>query len=145
MKVLVVGAGIGGVGLPQGLHRAGVEVRVLERRPALVADGYRMRLDEHGMAALSECLPAKMVELLRATANPTRPSRTTVFDHRLNPLTPLTERPAEADLAHSSVVTNNRTLLEVLIEGLSTVVEFDRTVVAAIDKGDGVVVEFADG
>lgn len=145
MKVLVVGAGIGGLCLAQGLRRAGIDVRVLERGAAPAAGGYRMRIDEHGMAALSRCLPPELVSLLRAAGNPDRPLRTTIFDHRLNPLAPPGERAAGADPSHASVVTNNRTLREVLLAGLADRVEFGRTVVAATDKGDGVVVDLAGG
>ncbi len=47
MKVAVVGAGIGGLCLAQGLRRNGIEVTVYERDDALSSrgQGYRVHLD----------------------------------------------------------------------------------------------------
>lgn len=145
LKVLVVGAGIGGLGLAQGLRRAGVDVRVYERQSAAGALGQpsRIRIDEHGVRALSRCLPPDLMELFRASSNPVGPLRAGVFDHQLAPLAAPTER--AADPAHASAVSNDRTLREVLLAGLGDVVEFGRAVVDVGDKGDHVVLHFADG
>ncbi|HTR91913.1 MAG TPA: NAD(P)-binding protein [Trebonia sp.] len=62
MKVAVIGAGIGGLTLAQGLVRAGVDVSVYERDPALDSrgQGYRIRL--HAAAALEACLPPDLYD-----------------------------------------------------------------------------------
>ncbi|MFJ9351090.1 FAD-dependent monooxygenase [Streptomyces sp. NPDC101237] len=59
MKVLVIGAGLGGLALAQGLNRDGVRVRVFERRSdrTVGLQGYGLHLNEAGCAALRECLP----------------------------------------------------------------------------------------
>jgi 2-polyprenyl-6-methoxyphenol hydroxylase-like FAD-dependent oxidoreductase len=86
MRVLVAGAGIGGLALAQGLRRRGVEVAVFERDPAAVArgQGYRLRIDAGGNEALARCLPDDLFALYRATANRPYISRGNVFDEQLN-------------------------------------------------------------
>jgi 2-polyprenyl-6-methoxyphenol hydroxylase-like FAD-dependent oxidoreductase len=60
MRVLVIGGGIGGLCLANGLVQAGIEVEVFERSarysPALPGDG--LHLDSHGLHALRANLPA---------------------------------------------------------------------------------------
>ena len=82
MKVAVIGAGIGGLALAQGLTRAGVDVTVYERDAALDSrrQGYRIHL--HAAAALEVCLPPDLYELCLATAG--QPS-TQVTGGRLGP------------------------------------------------------------
>ncbi|WP_052488989.1 NAD(P)/FAD-dependent oxidoreductase [Streptomyces sp. 150FB] len=61
MRVLIVGAGLGGLCLAQGLLHAGVEVTVLERRGAAGEQPatYGIHLNTDGMRALHACLPEK--------------------------------------------------------------------------------------
>jgi 2-polyprenyl-6-methoxyphenol hydroxylase-like FAD-dependent oxidoreductase len=68
MRVIVVGAGLGGLTLAQGLRRAGIDVAVYERdgvqgRP----QGVSLHFDERGMAALRACLPPEHVAMAEAT------------------------------------------------------------------------------
>ena len=85
VKVLVVGAGIGGLCLAQGLLRRGVDVAVYERDAALESrgQGYRLHLDAG--AALHSCLAPDLYQLCVATAG--RPSTSvTVVTKRLRRL-----------------------------------------------------------
>ncbi|MBE2999560.1 FAD-dependent monooxygenase [Nocardiopsis sp. HNM0947] len=54
MDVVVVGAGIAGVGAARAAHRAGHRVRVLERAPALRTGGYAIVLWPNGAAVLGD-------------------------------------------------------------------------------------------
>jgi 2-polyprenyl-6-methoxyphenol hydroxylase-like FAD-dependent oxidoreductase len=150
VKVIVVGAGIGGLCLAQGLRQAGIDVYVYERAAAVAVTGYRIRINEQGLTALRRCLPAEMIALLHASGNHPRPLRTVIFNHQLTALSATDERPADA--AHASLVTNNLTLREVLLTGLADsagddrpVVAFEHTVVAARDCGHRGVVTLANG
>src|SRR5437764_13260541 len=75
LRVLVVGGGLGGVCLAQGLRKVGISVAVYERDSGALArtQGYRFHLDTRGEEALRECLPPSLYELFLATRG--QPSR----------------------------------------------------------------------
>ncbi|MER6571693.1 FAD-dependent monooxygenase [Streptomyces sp. NPDC001093] len=66
MRVSVVGAGLGGLALAQGLRGAGIEAEVFERDPGIGArfQGYRLVLDPDGFQAVRACLPTRWHPLL---------------------------------------------------------------------------------
>ncbi|MFC4587676.1 FAD-dependent oxidoreductase [Sphaerisporangium corydalis] len=70
MKVIVIGAGLGGLGLAHALLAQGVHAEVFERDTALTArfQGYRVGLGEQGLAALERCVPVRLHPLLRAVS-----------------------------------------------------------------------------
>ncbi|NEB75555.1 FAD-dependent monooxygenase [Streptomyces sp. SID14478] len=88
MKVLVIGAGLGGLALAQGLQRDGVDVQVFERRSdrTVGLQGYGLHLNEAGCAALRECLPPAIWAEIDADAGYAG-STAGFYDHRLRPLT----------------------------------------------------------
>lgn len=59
LHVVVVGAGIGGLCLAQGLRRAGIDVSVYERGagPGRPWEGYLIDVNPAGSRALRACLP----------------------------------------------------------------------------------------
>ncbi|MFI0421133.1 FAD-dependent oxidoreductase [Spongiactinospora sp. 9N601] len=69
MKVLIAGAGLGGLCLAQGLRRAGFEVVVFERdaSPYARGQGHRVHIDDRGEDALRACLPEPLFELFMRT------------------------------------------------------------------------------
>jgi 2-polyprenyl-6-methoxyphenol hydroxylase-like FAD-dependent oxidoreductase len=147
LDVLVVGAGMGGLCLAQGLRKAGVRVRLFERdaTPHTRGQGYRLRIDEHGVDALARCLPDELFALFRATTNPPHPPRGIVFDHRLRQIDSLADALGPAERRRLSTVANRRTLRQILLAGLSDAVDFGREVVAVRDTGHGVTARLADG
>jgi 2-polyprenyl-6-methoxyphenol hydroxylase-like FAD-dependent oxidoreductase len=87
LKVLIVGAGTGGLCLAQGLTVDHIDVEVFERdeTPADRQQGYRLSLSATGNRALRACLPAPRFARLLASA--ARPSQGVTFlDHRLQRL-----------------------------------------------------------
>jgi 2-polyprenyl-6-methoxyphenol hydroxylase-like FAD-dependent oxidoreductase len=58
-EIMIIGGGIGGLCLAQGLHSAGVPVTVYERTEARTdwLQGYRIHINPHGSRALHDCLP----------------------------------------------------------------------------------------
>lgn len=73
MKVIIIGAGLGGLCLANGLYREGVEVRVFERYPSAEADkqGYFIHLEGPGREALRRCLNEQGWDDFLATSTPT--------------------------------------------------------------------------
>ncbi|RBQ16324.1 FAD-dependent monooxygenase [Spongiactinospora rosea] len=68
MRVIVIGAGLGGLTLAQGLHRAGIDVVVYERdRVEGRPQGISLHMDDRGAAALRACLPHGHAAMAEAT------------------------------------------------------------------------------
>ncbi|RLL71555.1 FAD-dependent monooxygenase [Ochrobactrum soli] len=69
--VAIIGAGLGGLALAQGLNRAGIAFDVYERDPAPDSriQGYRIRIDADGQRALAAVLPSDLYMLFRQTAS----------------------------------------------------------------------------
>lgn len=88
MRVLIIGAGIGGLALAQALHAAGIAVAVHDRDPHVAATGgYQLHLDDEACAVLRRHLPPGAYEaLLASSANRSSHRRITFTDHRLRPL-----------------------------------------------------------
>jgi len=67
--VLIIGGGIGGLTLAQGLKRAGISASVYERDRTLTdrLQGYRVHISPTGALALHECLPPHLFEVFDRT------------------------------------------------------------------------------
>jgi 2-polyprenyl-6-methoxyphenol hydroxylase-like FAD-dependent oxidoreductase len=150
-RVLVIGAGLGGLCLAQGLHQAGISVTVYERDPSPEArtQGYRFHMDIRGEEALRACLPPSLYELAMATrAQPS--TGATVFkivDGELQ--VAITGR--FPDRGSSAFVTvgssiDRLTLRQVLLAGLDDVVHFGKEFTRYEQRPDGTIRAcFADG
>jgi 2-polyprenyl-6-methoxyphenol hydroxylase-like FAD-dependent oxidoreductase len=139
MKVAVIGAGIGGLALAQGLMRAGIGVTVYERDHSLDARGQGYRIHLHAAAALEACLPPDLYELCAATAG--KPStQVTVMTGGLRIL-----RRTEVNPAGVSTSVNRQTLREILAARLADVIKFGQTCTGFSQDAHGVRVRFADG
>jgi 2-polyprenyl-6-methoxyphenol hydroxylase-like FAD-dependent oxidoreductase len=146
VRVAIVGAGLGGLCLAQGLRRHGAEVRVYERDAALDSrgQGYRLHLDAG--PALHACLPPDLYELCVATCG--RPStRMTVVrgDLRVLKSVEFGPPPDPADPATLSTSANRHTLREILAARLEDTLEFGRACTGFEQGAGGVRVDFADG
>jgi 2-polyprenyl-6-methoxyphenol hydroxylase-like FAD-dependent oxidoreductase len=87
LRVLVVGAGTGGLCLAHGLRAAGVDVRVFERdrTPMDRPQGYRLTINARGARALRSCLPAaNFARYIAASAKIS--TAVTFLDHKLRRL-----------------------------------------------------------
>ncbi|MEU6558820.1 FAD-dependent oxidoreductase [Nocardia nova] len=83
MNIVVVGAGLAGSLLTQGLRRAGFDVTLFEREPAdRRGQGYRIHLEPEGDLALRECLPPRLYDEALATSGE-RGSGVRVLDPQL--------------------------------------------------------------
>jgi 2-polyprenyl-6-methoxyphenol hydroxylase-like FAD-dependent oxidoreductase len=70
MRVIVIGAGLGGLCLARGLRQAGIDVALYERDAGAQArfQGWRIGLNAESRAILRWCLPERLHALLDATS-----------------------------------------------------------------------------
>lgn len=145
--MLIIGAGIGGLCLAQGLRRRGVSVAVYERdrTPDARLQGYRLSIEPPGSAALHDCLPPELWQILVATSGD-QGERMGVFDEQLRRLMEEDAKPDRADPASGSHAISRVTFRQVLLAGLDDVVHFDKEFTRYEQSGDGTVTaRFADG
>ncbi|WP_280331568.1 FAD-dependent oxidoreductase [Nocardia wallacei] len=69
-RILIAGAGVGGLALAQALRQGGLAVAVHEQDPTPQTrnQGYRLHIDADGNAALRACLPPQTFDLVRRTS-----------------------------------------------------------------------------
>jgi 2-polyprenyl-6-methoxyphenol hydroxylase-like FAD-dependent oxidoreductase len=130
MRVAVVGAGLGGLCLAQGLRGSGVETEVYERDPAITArfQGYRLMLSPVGLEALRNCLPQRWHPLLDAVVGDATASGL-VLDPQLNQI-------GELGPARTGIVIDRDVLRRLLHTGLTVHTGSALTGYSVLD-GDG--------
>lgn len=150
MRVVIVGAGLGGLTLAHGLRTAGLDPTVYERsaREGAQPPSYGIHVNAHGNRALHACLPAENWAMYddHAVAAPD------VVRFRDRSLAVLTElEPAAAvteavdPILHRRAV-RRQALHRALVLGLDDAVSWGRTFEHYTLEHDGTVcVEFADG
>jgi 2-polyprenyl-6-methoxyphenol hydroxylase-like FAD-dependent oxidoreductase len=150
LSVMVIGGGIGGLCLAQGLKKAGVKVAVYERdeTPTSRLQGFRVHINPEGSMALYECLPAELWMVFDETGGAfTRGF--TVMTEQLKELLHFSgdyesnskEEPGVA--RHRSV--SRITLRHILLKGLEGVVHFNKRFACYEERGERYVAHFADG
>ncbi|MET9039320.1 FAD-dependent oxidoreductase [Streptomyces mirabilis] len=152
LKVLIVGAGLGGLALAQSLRRTGIDVTVFERDadPWDRPQGYRLHLDADGINAAHEVLPPELYAVFQATAHRTEPF-TTILKTDLSVLKRLPTRDDTGDAwpgrdqadVHANV--DRGTLRQILLAGLEDVVHFGKKLERYVSDPDGVSAYFSDG
>jgi 2-polyprenyl-6-methoxyphenol hydroxylase-like FAD-dependent oxidoreductase len=172
LHVNIIGAGLGGLCLAQGLRRAGISFDVYERDTAPEArfQGYRLRIDADGLDALARCLPPGQVERVRERAAIARtggrfvtPQLTdadvvlppswhdahtdeSVTEHRRR-TAPVAARPAaQAPDIPGDLSLHRQTLREILLDGILDHVHFGKSFSRTTTTADGRrVAHFDDG
>jgi salicylate hydroxylase len=151
LHVLIIGGGIGGLALAQGLKKSGVSLAVYERDRTMTdrVQGYRVHINPAGSLALHECLPPELFEAFARTCG--KPSRGIRFvTERMKVLVSFDMRNS-SDVANGDQVALDRsasriTLRQVLLAGLDDVVRFGKTFERYEELPTGrVVAHFADG
>src|SRR5262245_39701163 len=144
-RVLIVGGGLGGLCLAQGLRRSSVSVVVHERDPSPDAghQGYRLHIDARGARGLRHCLPPDLFDLFTATCG--RPGgQVSIVSERLRQLYEV-GLPDPPD-AEGGAPADRRTLRELLLAGLDDVLRFGSEFTGFERLADGSVrADFADG
>lgn len=151
LRVLVIGGGIGGLCLAQGLRRAGVRVAVYERdrEPSARLQGYRVHIDPMGSGALHQELPPVLWQAFVDTAGDPGTSGFGFLTERLRTMCLVEDeifRHGTSDAAHGHHAVSRTTLRTLLLAGLDDVVTFGKEFVRYRTEADGcVTAEFADG
>ncbi|MEV6238257.1 NAD(P)/FAD-dependent oxidoreductase [Lentzea sp. NPDC051838] len=144
MRVLIIGAGTGGLALAHGLRKAGVDVALFERdrTPRSMLIGYRVGISQDGSKALHSCLPPDVfAEFVRTTARPA--VRINMRTEKYGELL-VGEIPQGSDPAHSEQSVSRIAMRTALLNGLDDVVRFDKTFTHFSRNDDGSVTAFFD-
>lgn len=172
LHVTIIGAGLGGLCLAQGLRRAGISFDVYERddAPAARFQGYRLRIDADGLDALTQCLPSIQIERIRERTAVTRtggrfvtpqlrdadvvlpPSwhnahtdNETVVHHRRTPSSTARRTPPPEGIP-GDLSLHRQTLRELLLDGILDRVHFGKSFSRTTTTDDGHrVAHFEDG
>jgi 2-polyprenyl-6-methoxyphenol hydroxylase-like FAD-dependent oxidoreductase len=150
-RVVIIGAGLGGLCLAQGLRKAGIDVAVYERDPTASAraQGYRISVDVRGTSALRECLPSALYALFEATCGQPSTGGSTFATEgpTLKELhTFRFPQGPTAGLAMVGRAVDRLTLRETLLAGLDDAVQFGKEFTRyELLPGSAVRAHFADG
>jgi 2-polyprenyl-6-methoxyphenol hydroxylase-like FAD-dependent oxidoreductase len=147
LKVLVIGAGTGGLCLAHGLRAAGIEVRIFERdrAPEDRIFGYRLNISSTGNRALASCLPKANYERFVA-ASAISSSSVAFFDQNLKRLLCIELPRVDRASVESERPVSRIALRKVLLDGVEDLVTFDRTFQAYEEApSNQVTAHFEDG
>jgi FAD-dependent urate hydroxylase len=139
LRVLVVGAGVGGISIARGLLRDGHDVTVFERRPQVKAGGGAVTIWSNGSTVLGQLGvdmdgAGQLLSTVRVVTSTGRP--VTVVD-----LTAIVDR-----LGAPVRMVPRRVLLERLLEGFpADRIRCNARAIGFVDTHNGVRLEFDDG
>ncbi|WP_332852322.1 FAD-dependent oxidoreductase [Duganella sp. S19_KUP01_CR8] len=145
--VAIIGAGLGGLCLAQALKRLGIPFDVFERDAALDSrpQGYRLRINADGQAALRECLPPQLYALFQASCADEL-GQVHALDVQLNSAARWNEAWDDGEHAEQDLKAHRQTLREVLMCGIADRVHFGKELRKIDRDHEGrVSFEFTDG
>lgn len=138
-QILIIGAGLGGLALAQGLVKAGFNPVVFERDETYISrpQGYRISIRSLGMKALAELLtPEKMSRLSAAKVNDVGDGFTCANEQ----MEPFLTIPLGQDAAVQFLRSELRKFLQADVN-----IQWKKRLVRFEDNGDQVVAYFEDG
>jgi salicylate hydroxylase len=147
-KVLIVGAGIAGLTLAQGLRREGIACEVFEREPLDTwRTGYLLNLDAEGDGGLAACLPPALYELFVRACGETMEGHdlSVVVDPAGHQLTSMKHVGAAATGERPPTNIDRRTFRQILLAGLDDVVRHGTELLGLDVTDESVEVRLAGG
>jgi prepilin-type processing-associated H-X9-DG protein len=144
-RVLIVGGGLGGLALAQGLKKAGIAFHVFEQDPTpdFRAQGYRLKLNSDGAQALRDVLPDDLWDYFEDTCAVALVGETN-FNAIDGGIT--ASRAGPGTRGGMQIHTCDRTVLRtVLLTGLENNISYGKSFVSYELLGNRVNVTFADG
>jgi 2-polyprenyl-6-methoxyphenol hydroxylase-like FAD-dependent oxidoreductase len=147
LDVAIIGGGIGGLCLAQGLKKAGIRATVYERdeTPASRLQGFRIHIDPQGSTALHECLPEHLWKIFDATEGDYARGMTIVTE-QLQELLRFRGDDVRNDPVACHCSISRITLRHVLLAGLGDAVRFHKRFKRYEEMPDGrFALSFEDG
>jgi 2-polyprenyl-6-methoxyphenol hydroxylase-like FAD-dependent oxidoreductase len=143
LHVLVIGGGIGGLCLAQGLKKAGISVGVYERDLSSGSrlQGVRIHIDPDGSTALHECLPENLWEIFDSTGGDFSRGFT-MLNEKLEVLMNFRQPAAMDDVIARHRSVSRMSLRQILLAGLGDAVHFDKRFERYERRADGRIVAF---
>lgn len=138
-RILIIGAGLGGLALAQGLIKAGFNVTVFERDESPISrpQGYRISIRSLGMNALTALLTPKQISCLSLAKVADVGDGFTCANEKMEPLFSV---PSGQDAAVQFLRSELRSLLS---EGVN--IEWNKRLMLFEDNGNQVTAYFEDG
>jgi 2-polyprenyl-6-methoxyphenol hydroxylase-like FAD-dependent oxidoreductase len=140
MRIVVVGAGLGGLCVAHGLLKAGADVEVLEARDAIRDrhQGYRININQTGHEALRACLPAGLFTEYELTLHRQPDSAKYLYSPGLDLLSRTVVPPAPGAI-------DRGTMLRLLARDLRDRIHLGRRIASIADAGAADLIVAADG
>jgi 2-polyprenyl-6-methoxyphenol hydroxylase-like FAD-dependent oxidoreductase len=143
----IIGGGIGGLCLAQGLKKAGIPVQVYERDSAASSrrQGFRIHISPEGSRALHQCLPPGLWDIFNLTGGEFGQGFT-MLTEQLEELLSMVDRgsPIDPVACHRSI--SRITLRTVLLSGLREDVHFGKRFLRYEETDEGrIATYFEDG
>jgi salicylate hydroxylase len=132
LHVVIIGGGIGGLTLAQGLSKSGVSVAVYERDGTSTdrVQGYRVHINPTGSVAIHDCLPPHLFDAFaRTCGKPTSGIRFVTERGKVLLALDGPNAPERFDVIAQHRSVSRITLRQVLLSGLEGVVHFHKTFV----------------
>jgi 2-polyprenyl-6-methoxyphenol hydroxylase-like FAD-dependent oxidoreductase len=146
-QVGIIGGGMGGLCLANGLKKAGIRVAVYERDQSAGSrpQGYRIHIDPQGSTALHACLPQHLWDLFRSTGGDFSQGFS-IVTQQLQELLSLGRSQATTDTIARHRSISRITLRRILLAGLEHEVQFNKRFVRYEETPDGAIrAHFEDG
>lgn len=143
----IIGGGIGGLCLAQGLKKAGIPVQVYERDEAASSrpQGFRIHISPEGSRALHQCLPQELWDIFNVTGGEFGQGFA-MLTEQLQELLSIADRggPIDPVACHRSI--SRLTLRSVLLSGLGKNVQFGKRFLRYEETDDSrIAAHFEDG
>ncbi|AJW63120.1 FAD-dependent urate hydroxylase [Elizabethkingia miricola] len=127
-QIAIIGAGLGGLCLAQGLRKAGISCTIFERDAAVNtrSQGYRIRINEPGRKALKQCLPDNLYQLFIATCAASYSGMNMLTTNLESSNNELVESWSDGVKEVPDLKPNRLTLREILLKGLESQIHFGK-------------------
>ena len=140
--ILIIGAGVAGLVLAQGLRLRSIPFRLFERHPrSHRAQGHRFRISKEALTALDSVLSPQLQSLLRQTA----PARNRFEPRYVDARRPDFPKPTPTPADPESVPVDRTWIRFLTTLGIGDTIEFEKEFVSYELQDNRVRVNFSDG